>query len=367
MDVGTIPVESPWKEWESMKIPAGMGSKLRDLVGERPDKRSKDPALLLKDLLLRGGLYQRSGAWPWNGRTVKALPVDALIRQWSGRIGEHGRGLGGLRSKCTKRSQTAWSSRGEREALAGTPLETLREEARRLADKVQRSGVRGALGPVLLIAGVLGTYEAIRYRVLGGIPQALENGSRIWRLERFLGLPNESLIQNWALGRPSLVTGANWFYLAGHFPVTSTTLAWVYWQRRSGHQQVIHELLLVTAAAFGIMLTVPLAPPRLLDGYGFTDTMAVFGPHIYGSPQVEATVNQYAAMPSLHVGWSLWVAWTLIQMTGSPWRWLILAHPTLTLAVVIVTANHFWLDGAAGAALLAASIYIIRNRWFLQD
>ena len=227
-------------------------------------------------------------------------------------------------------------------------------------DRVREDGLGGPVGPVLLAAIVFGGYEATRYRPLGGIPQAIKNGGRILRLERFLGMPDEVLVQEWALKHPTLVVAANWFYLIGHFPIMIATLAWVYRCQRE-QRRTIPTLLFTTAAAFAIMSAFPLAPPRLLEGYGFVDTMKVFGPYIYDSPEVAATANQYAAMPSLHVGWALWVAWTLIRTTNSPWRWFSLAHPVITSAGVVVTANHFWLDGVVGAALLAASVRITGN------
>ena len=230
----------------------------------------------------------------------------------------------------------------------------------RLMDTIRESGLGGPMGPALLAAVVFGGYEATRYRPLGGISRAVENGARIQRLEHSLGVPDETRVQNWALKHPALVIAANWFYLAGHFPLTGATLAWVY-RRRTEHQRLIPALLFTTAASFAVMFAYPLAPPRLMEGYGSVDTMEVFGPYIYDSPQVDATANQYAAMPSLHVAWALWVAWTLIQTTDSRWRWLILAHPALTSAGVVVTANHFWLDGIVGAALLAASVRIAGN------
>ena len=216
------------------------------------------------------------------------------------------------------------------------------------------------MGPALLAAIVFGGYEATRYRPLGGIPQALENAARIRRLQLSLGMPDEALVQKWALKWPAVVIASNWFYLIGHFPITIATLAWVY-RRRPDNQRILPTLLFTTASAFAVMSTFPLAPPRLMPGYGFVDTMEVFGPYIYDSPQVAATANQYAAMPSLHVGWALWVAWTIVGTADSRWRWLALAHPAFTSAGVVVTANHFWLDGIVGAALLAASVRIAAN------
>jgi MFS superfamily sulfate permease-like transporter len=59
-------------------------------------------------------------------------------------------------------------------------------------------------------------------------------------------------------------------------------------------------------------------------------------------------------MPSVHVGWALIVAFAVITVSRSRWRWLAAGYPLLTLLVVVVTANHFWLDGIAAGLLVAA-------------
>jgi hypothetical protein len=65
-------------------------------------------------------------------------------------------------------------------------------------------------------------------------------------------------------------------------------------------------------------------------------------------------------MPSLHFGWALMVAIGLIAATRSRLRWLWLAHPLLTLLVIVGTANHYWLDSLVAAALLALALAVLR-------
>ena len=84
------------------------------------------------------------------------------------------------------------------------------------------------------------------------------------------------------------------------------------------------------------------------------DTGHAVGPSVYGSPTSDVLANQYAAMPSLHVGWAAVVSVVLIKASRSRWRWLWLLHPLVTLAVVVITANHYWLDAAVALALLGA-------------
>jgi hypothetical protein len=68
--------------------------------------------------------------------------------------------------------------------------------------------------------------------------------------------------------------------------------------------------------------------------------------------------NQFAAMPSLHVGWAALIAIAMITVTRSRWRWLWVLHPVTTFAVVVLTANHYWLDGLVALVLLACCLLL---------
>jgi hypothetical protein len=111
-----------------------------------------------------------------------------------------------------------------------------------------------------------------------------------------------------------------------------------------------------------VHLLMPLAPPRMLGAMGMVDTGEMFGPEVYGSPAHDTLTNQYAAMPSLHVGWALAVAIALMGASRSRWRRLWLLHPIVTLLVVVVTGNHYWLDAIVATVLLAA-VVVLQNGW----
>jgi hypothetical protein len=103
----------------------------------------------------------------------------------------------------------------------------------------------------------------------------------------------------------------------------------------------------------------PLAPPRMMPG--FIDTMAVFGPNSYADDRVASLANQYAAMPSVHFAWAVLIAYAVVRCSRSPLRWLIVVHPVMTLAAIILTANHYWLD-AAVALLVLAITFVAEQR-----
>ena len=109
----------------------------------------------------------------------------------------------------------------------------------------------------------------------------------------------------------------------------------------------------------------PTAPPRLLPGY--VDTVIRF--HTWGSfadPNIAEHSNQFAAMPSLHVGWALWVGISVFRCApGRWWRWLGPAYPAGTAVVIIGTANHFVLDAVAGAGVAGLAFgvqYLLSGR-----
>jgi membrane-associated phospholipid phosphatase len=96
------------------------------------------------------------------------------------------------------------------------------------------------------------------------------------------------------------------------------------------------------------------------DEFGYVDTVAVYGGWAsFGSEEMAAVSNQYAAMPSMHIGWSTWSALVLAPLIRRRWlRALAIAYPLLTLFDIMVTGNHYWIDGLGGLACLAVGYLI---------
>ena len=94
---------------------------------------------------------------------------------------------------------------------------------------------------------------------------------------------------------------------------------------------------------------------------GFVDTIALYGPSIYDRADVSSVANQYAAMPSMHFGWAVLVAYGVVQMGRRWWRWVFIAHPVITLLAITATANHYWLDAAAAGVLVVIGV-VVANR-----
>lgn len=215
------------------------------------------------------------------------------------------------------------------------------------------TAVRRALREIVLVAALFLAYKMGRLLVEGHVAEAVSNASAVWNFERALHLPNEAGLQAGLLHHQWWVRAANCFYAYVHFPATAVALIWMYVRKPEVYLWMRRTLATLTAFALVIHALYPLAPPRMLTSAGLVDTGRLFGPSVYGSPTSDTLSNQYAAMPSLHVGWAIVVALALATATAGWKRWLWLAHPVLTLIVVVVTGNHYWVDALAVMGLIA--------------
>ncbi|MFJ4408483.1 MULTISPECIES: phosphatase PAP2 family protein [unclassified Streptomyces] len=217
-----------------------------------------------------------------------------------------------------------------------------------------------ALPEAALLAAVYAGYKYGRKIANGHTDDAFPHAHSVWGLERALHLPSERLVQRAAMHWETVIHAANYFYATVHFPAMALFLGYMFLRRPTHYVWIRRAIVVQTALALVGHLLYPLAPPRMLTGSGMVDTAARYGPAVYhGTPQNHSMSNQFAAMPSLHVGWALAIAVGMIAAHRSRARWLWLLHPLITLLVVVSTANHYWLDCAVGCALLGLAILII--------
>ena len=208
-----------------------------------------------------------------------------------------------------------------------------------------------------------------------GIPRAaFRNAEAVIGWEQALGLYVEGPIQQAFLPWTWFIQFWNAFYGIAHFVVTLAVFAVVFWRRPAEFPRWRNALAAMTALAIIGFALFPLMPPRLLDepcpwegagnwggaciasdlrpadGFGFVDTLAVYGgPWTFESDAMATISNQYAAMPSLHIGWSVWCVAALWPLVRRRWvRALLVLYPLATLFCIVVTGNHFWLDGIGG-------------------
>jgi hypothetical protein len=149
---------------------------------------------------------------------------------------------------------------------------------------------------------------------------------------------------------------ANQMYMNSHFLVTAGFLVWLYLRRNETFYFVRNMFMVAMGLALIGYTLFPAAPPRLYPHYGFVDTITDFSNVNHDSALVKIFVNPYAAVPSMHCAFALMIGVTGMRISRhalSQALWTV--YPIVVFFVVVVTANHFWVDGAAGAAVAALS------------
>ncbi|MEU1479001.1 phosphatase PAP2 family protein [Streptomyces sp. NPDC005760] len=215
---------------------------------------------------------------------------------------------------------------------------------------------------ILLIAVSYWTYSLIRNAVPEQKAEALRNADWIWRMEHHLGIAVEESVNHAVNSATWLIVGMNYYYATLHFVVTLSVLVWLYRSHPGRYAAARMVLFATTGVALVGYYLYPLAPPRLMSGGNFVDTVMVH--QTWGSMasgDLKHMSNQYAAMPSMHIGWSLWCGLTIFALASVPWvRVLGLLYPAATLLVIVATANHFWLDAVGGVLCLLFGFTVAR-------
>jgi hypothetical protein len=212
-----------------------------------------------------------------------------------------------------------------------------------------------------LLLALYGLYSLVRNVVPDQVAQAQHNARVILGAERALGLDVEKGINLATAHLPWLAVPANYYYATLHFAITAAVLVWLYRRRPAQYARARGVLLVMTLFALVGYWLYPLAPPRLMTGGGYVDTVREYG--LWGvtpSDDLVSLSNQYAAMPSMHVGWALWAGLAVALLARHRLaRALGALYPALTLGVVVVTANHFILDAVAAVAIFAVAVLVV--------
>ena len=236
----------------------------------------------------------------------------------------------------------------------------------------------------LLIAGTFYLiYSLVRNTFGAGVESrsiAFRHARGVIKVEQFFGLWVEPQLQSWYLSLPfnGFIRGWNIFYGTAHFAVTIGVLVFAF--RRAPARYLFARTMLAATTALALFgfAFYTLMPPRLLDAnglhgacaglnqgcndYGMIDTIERWGGiWKFGEGGMAVVSNQYAAMPSLHTGWSSWCALVIIPMLRRRRSKLLMAlYPVATVFCILVTGNHYWLDGVGG--LLAFGVLRSRRR-----
>jgi hypothetical protein len=198
--------------------------------------------------------------------------------------------------------------------------------------------------------------EALGAATTHHLAGAVGHGMLVWRLEQRLHLPAERSFQRAVLHWPDGMRALNYYYAGVHVQDVIACLVWVMWRHPDRYRRARNLLAGLTAATV-VVQAIPVAPPRLLPATGVVDAGRLLGYAIYPLHGLRDS-SQLTAMPSVHVAWALWVAVVVIRSSSSRWRWLVVLHPLITLASVVATGYHFWLDAVAAAALVVVVVCV---------
>ena len=212
-----------------------------------------------------------------------------------------------------------------------------------------------ALRQLVLFAGAYYAYRIVRGAVDGQVSVAFANAREIVQVERAMGLFFEPGLQDWAMNHQWIVDGANWCYVNSHFLITTTFLIWLYLARNASFYYVRNMFMVAMGLALVLYVAYPTAPPRFLPEWGFADTVtSAVGQTTANNANL--LYNPYAAVPSMHVAFALMIAIPAFKIVRSRYvKALWAVYPAIVTFVVLVTANHWWLDAALGVLVAAVS------------
>ncbi len=255
----------------------------------------------------------------------------------------------------TRESSAAFAGARTRGATAS------RGAGERRAMSVSRLLFHPGVREVLLLAALWMGYSASRMLADHDLVSARQRAADILDIERFFHLDIEAWINSTLGTVPSIAVPMSFWYASLHYLVTPAVLAFIFWKHRSDYRRARNGLVIGSAIGLVAYVLIPTAPPRLM-GAGYVDALAQSATYGWWSGHASAPAglggltNELAAMPSLHVGWTVWVAWAMwryVKRTGHVLSVLYVAGTTL---VVVATGNHWLLDAIMGAVVVAIGI-----------
>jgi hypothetical protein len=235
----------------------------------------------------------------------------------------------------------------DRDATAATPSKLL-----------------GHVREVALLASLYVAYSLTRAVGAQDVGSARDRADDVLRLEGAVHIDVESRLNAAVTDLAWLAVPMDYWYAVLHYVVTPAALGWLYFRQRSRYSRCRNAI--VVASLLGLLgfLLFPTAPPRLM-GSPYLDTLARYAhlgwwtEHASAPSGLGELTNELAAMPSLHVGWAVWVAWALHRHVRSvPGRVVLFSYPLLTTAVVVCTGNHWLLDCIVGLLVVVAGIVV---------
>ncbi|CND70788.1 diacylglycerol O-acyltransferase tgs3 [Mycobacterium tuberculosis] len=185
------------------------------------------------------------------------------------------------------------------------------------------------------------------------------HGEMLYQFERALHIDIEPALNGWLADQPALRVLANYEYAITYIASALVLLTWLFLRHPERYRTARNAFVMLNLAGLACFALFPVMPPRLIPDLGFIDTVRegrTWGS--WGSPMVEHA-DRYAAVPSLHMAWTLWVGVELARVKAKRWvQWLNVGHILLTLYVILATANHFLVDAVAAVPFVVVPVYI---------
>lgn len=207
-----------------------------------------------------------------------------------------------------------------------------------------------------LISALYAVWRVARKLPLAQDDGAIERARSIVDFQEAIFLPTELSLQQFILRNDWLGWPTTLYYAVLHVPALVAFLVWLFAFHRPHFAHWRNGLVFLTGMCLVIRFW-RVAPPRFLADLGYEDLSERFGPSIYG-PVGTGVSDQFAAMPSIHVGWAAVVSLGIFALSTSRWRWLFLLHMIITIIVVSASGNHWWLDGIVAIGLLVAGLWL---------
>ena len=224
----------------------------------------------------------------------------------------------------------------------------------------RQTRLASVLGPaskeLAVIAALYAVWRGARALPLAQDDGAIERARQIVTLEHDLHLPTELSLQHLVLQHEWLAWLTSYYYATVHVPALIVFLVWLYARHPEHYPRWRNALAILTGLCLLIRF-VRVAPPRFLTDLGYIDISEHYGPSIYG-PVGTGVSDQFAAMPSIHVGWAAVVSFGILAASSSRWRGLYLLHLALTILVVSAGGHHWWLDSFVALVLLAFGLAV---------
>lgn len=234
----------------------------------------------------------------------------------------------------------------------------------RVVSTARRAVTTSGVHEIALLAGLWIVYSASRLVASDDLASARQRAVEILNLERLLHLDIEHWLNHALTPITEIAVPMSFWYASLHYLVTPLVLAFLFFRHRADYPRARNALVIGSSIGLVVYMLMPTAPPRLMPGGHYLDALAQTASFGWWSGHASAPAglghmtNELAAMPSLHVGWTIWVAWAVWKHTNVAGRAIALTYVAVTTLVVVATGNHWVLDAVAGAVVIVIGVVV---------